>query len=120
MPREALYGYSPTGAVLTLVLPLALFIVVMIGMSLVLHRPRTVPGRQPVPDRAAPPMAPAAQEDSPGPGDDTSVSETLVSDPPGGTDAGHAAVGDPAAADSPSGATAVGDPDSTQPPEEPD
>ena len=120
MPREELYGYSPTGAVLTLVLPLALFIVVMIGVSLVLHRPRTVPGHQPVPDRAAPPTAPAAREDIPEAGDDTAVSETLVSDPPGGTDAGDAAAGDPAAADSPSGDTAVGDPDSTQPPEEPD
>jgi hypothetical protein len=120
MPREALYGYSPSGAVLTLVLPLALFIVIMIGMSLVLHRPRTVPGRPPVPDRAAPPMAPGAGEDILVAGDDTAVSETLVSDPSEGADAGGAAVGDPAVADSPSGSTAVGDPDSTQPPEDPE
>jgi hypothetical protein len=120
MPREALYGYSPSGAVLTLVLPLALFVVVMIGMSLVLYRPRTVPGQQPVPDRAAPPVTTGPREDVPEAGEDTAVSETLVNDPPRGADAGGGAVGDPAVADSPSRDTAVGDPDSTQPPEGPE
>jgi hypothetical protein len=120
MPREALYGYSPTGAVLTLVLPLALFIVVMIGLSIVFHQPRTVPGRQPAPDRAVPPAAKAAQEDGPGDGDDTAVSETLVTDPPGGADAGGGAVRDTAAGDAPSGGTAVGDPVSPETPEDPE
>ena len=41
----ALFGYSNGGAVLTLVLPLGLFIVVMIGLYVAFVRRRTVPGR---------------------------------------------------------------------------
>ena len=44
----ALFGYSTSGAVLTLALPLGLFIVVMIGLYFVFRR-RTVPGRRTVP-----------------------------------------------------------------------
>jgi hypothetical protein len=116
IPREALYGYSPTGPVLTLVLPLALFVVVMIGLALVFHQPRTAPGRQPAPQ--------AAREDISGAGEDTAVSETLVTGTHGGDDAGRSVAGrDPAAADPPSPPTpgpAVGDPASTEPPDGPD
>jgi hypothetical protein len=42
----ALFGYSSSGAVLTLALPLGLFIVVMIGLYFVFRR--TVPGHRPV------------------------------------------------------------------------
>jgi hypothetical protein len=44
----ALFGYSTGGAVLTLVLPLGLFIVVMIGLYVAFARRRTVPGQRPV------------------------------------------------------------------------
>jgi hypothetical protein len=111
IPRETLDGYSPTGAVLTLVLPLALFIVVMIGMSFVFFRPRTMSG--PTVNAARPDIAAAGD-------DDTVVSETLVSDPGADADADSGAAGDPAIADSPSGGTAVDDPDSTQPPDDPE
>ncbi len=80
-PSAALFGYSPGGAVLTLVLPLGLFIVVMIGMSFVFRRPRTVPGRQVAGDRAVPPAPGTAREEREPDGDDTAVSDTLVSDP---------------------------------------
>jgi len=60
----ALFGYSSGGAVLTLVLPLGLFIVVMIGLYFVFRRrtvpgPRTVPGHRPV--AGARPVAPDPQ-----------------------------------------------------------
>jgi hypothetical protein len=51
----ALFGYSTSGAVLTLALPLGLFIVVMIGLYFVFRR-RTVPGHRPV--AGAKPVAP--------------------------------------------------------------
>ena len=50
----ALFGYSSSGAVLTLALPLGLFIVVMIGLYFVFRR--TVPGHRPV--AGAKPVAP--------------------------------------------------------------
>ena len=57
----ALFGYSSGGAVLTLVLPLGLFIVVMIGLYFVFRR-RTVPGQRTVPGHrpvaGAKPVAP--------------------------------------------------------------
>jgi hypothetical protein len=84
-----LFGYSTSGAVLTLVLPLGLFIVVMIGMSVVFRRPRTMPGRQPVAGRAVPRTAARAREDRQPDGDDTAVSDTIVTDTAG--DAGDPA-----------------------------
>ena len=57
----ALFGYSTSGAVLTLALPLGLFIVVMIGLYFVFRR-RTEPRRRPVPGHrpaaGAKPVAP--------------------------------------------------------------
>ncbi len=50
----ALFGYSTSGAVLTLALPLGLFIVVMIGLYFVFRR--TVPGHRSV--AGAKPVAP--------------------------------------------------------------
>jgi hypothetical protein len=50
-------SYYPIGAqVMTLVLPLGLFIVVMIVMFFLLSRPHTVPGRRPI--AGARPVAP--------------------------------------------------------------
>ncbi len=64
-PPAALFGYSPGGAVLTLVLPLGLFIVVMIALSLVFSRRRSVPRRRDVPGHGpvtgAQPVAPEPQ-----------------------------------------------------------
>lgn len=67
VPSAALFGYSTTGAVLTLVLPLGLFVVVMIVLYLAFSRRRTVPehrtiaGAKPVaPDRQAARNAAAA------------------------------------------------------------
>lgn len=57
-PSATLFGYSSGGAVLTLVLPLGLFIVVMIGLYFVFRR-RTVPGHPPV--AGARPVAPDPQ-----------------------------------------------------------
>ena len=57
-PSATLFGYSSGGAVLTLVLPLGLFIVVMIGLYFVFRR-RTVPGHRPV--AGARPVAPDPQ-----------------------------------------------------------
>jgi hypothetical protein len=55
----ALFGYSTGGAVLTLVLPLGLFIVIMIAMYFVFGRRHTVPGRGTV--VGAKPVAPEPQ-----------------------------------------------------------
>ena len=104
-PSAALFGYSPGGAVLTLVLPLGLFIVVMIGVSVVFRRPRAAPGRQLAGARAVPPAAEDGQPD----GDDTAVIDTLVSDTAGGARARDSAVGDVASGDTPSGDVAAGD-----------
>lgn len=77
-PPAALFGYSAGGAVLTLVLPLALFTVVMIGMTVAFRPGRALPaGRR----RPAGPDAARVQPDD----EDTAVHDTLVSD-----DAGHA------------------------------
>jgi hypothetical protein len=63
-PSATLFGYSSGGAVLTLVLPLGLFIVVMIGLYFVFRR-RTVPGQRTVPGHrpvgGARPVAPDPQ-----------------------------------------------------------
>jgi hypothetical protein len=104
-PSAALFGYSPSGPVLTLVLPLGLFVVVMIGIALVFHREHAVPGRQLAGSRAVPATAAAAH---PGPdGDDTAVSDTVVSD--AAADARDSAVSDPASGETPSGDTPGGD-----------
>jgi hypothetical protein len=55
----ALFGYSTGGAVLTLVLPLGLFIVIMIAMYFVFGRRHTVPGRSSI--AGAKPVAPEPQ-----------------------------------------------------------
>ncbi len=55
----ALFGYSTSGAVLTLALPLGLFIVVMIAVYLVFSRRHAVPGRGPI--GGAKPVAPEPQ-----------------------------------------------------------
>ncbi len=59
IPSAALFGYSTSGAVLTLVLPLGLFIVVMILLYLVFSRRRTLPERRTI--AGAKPMAPEPQ-----------------------------------------------------------
>ena len=59
IPSAALFGYSTTGAVLTLVLPLGLFIVVMIVVYLVFSRRRAVPGHRTI--AGAKPVAPDPQ-----------------------------------------------------------
>lgn len=105
---------------LTLVLPLGLFIVVMIGMSVVFRRPRTVPGRQLAQDRAVPPTADRAGQDRQPDGEDTAVNDTLVTDTAGGAGAPDSAVGDLASGDTPSGDMAVGDNASTETPEAPE
>jgi hypothetical protein len=56
----ALYGYNSGGAVMTLVLPLGLFIVVMIALYFVFSRPHRVPGRRPI--TGARPVAPAGNQ----------------------------------------------------------
>ena len=105
-PSAALFGYSPSGPVLTLVLPLGLFVVVMIGMALVIHREHAVPGRQLAGGRAVPPTAAAAH---PGPdGDDTAVSDTIASDVVAGAAAQDKAVSDLASGDTSSGDTPSG------------
>jgi hypothetical protein len=117
-PSAALFGYSPSGPVLTLVLPLGLFVVVMIGMALVFHREQAVPGRQLAGSRPVPPTAAAAH---PGPdGDDTAVSDTVVSD--AAADARDSAVSDPASGETPSGDTPSGDAGAADPaaPDPPD
>jgi hypothetical protein len=119
-PSAALFGYSPGGAVLTLALPLGLFIVVMIGMSVVLRRPRTVPGRQLARARAVPPTADRAREDRQPDGEDTAVIDTLVSDTAGGAGARDSAAGDPASGDTPSEDMAAGDNASTETPQAPE
>lgn len=58
-PSATLFGYSSGGAVLTLVLPLGLFIVVMIVLYLVFSSRRTAPGRRTV--AGAKPVAPDPQ-----------------------------------------------------------
>lgn len=77
-PAAALFGYSPSGAVLTLVLPLGLFIVVMIAMTAVFRPGHAVPARQPAGRRAA--SASAATARSQPDDEDTEVHDTLVSD----------------------------------------
>lgn len=82
-PAAALFGYSPSGAVLTLVLPLGLFILVMIGMTVVFRPRQAVPARPPGGRGAAPASATAAASQPDG--EDTEVHdavahETLVSD----------------------------------------
>ena len=82
-PAAALFGYSPGGAVLTLVLPLGLFVLVMIGMTVVFRPGSAVPGRQPAGRGAA--RASAAAARSQPDGEDTEVydaaaHDTLVSD----------------------------------------
>jgi hypothetical protein len=119
-PSAALFGYSPGGAVLTLVLPLGLFIVVMIGVSVVFRRPRAAPGRQLAGARAVPPAAGSAAEDEQPDGDDTAVIDTLVSDTAGGARARDSAVGDVASGDTPSGDVAAGDPAAPGTPEVPE
>lgn len=58
-PSAAVFGYSTTGAVLTLVLPLGLFIVIMIVVYLVFSRRRAVPERRTI--AGAKPVAPDPQ-----------------------------------------------------------
>jgi hypothetical protein len=58
-PSAAVFGYSTTGAVLTLVLPLGLFIVIMIVVYLVFGRRRAVPERRTI--AGAKPVAPDPQ-----------------------------------------------------------
>jgi hypothetical protein len=106
-----LFGYGTSGAVLTLALPLGLFIVVMIVLYLVFSRRRTVPGRrtiagakpvapEPPADRATPPKAGARGADIPADDDDTAVIDTAVSGTAvSGTAAGDTAAGDTAAGD---------------------
>jgi hypothetical protein len=91
-PSAALFGYSPGGAVLTLVLPLGLFTVVMIGMTVVFRPRQAVPARRP-----AGPDAARGQPDD----EDTAVHDTLVSDT-----AGHAGTPDSAVSPQPGGDTA--------------
>ncbi|HTT54598.1 MAG TPA: hypothetical protein VMH35_24670 [Streptosporangiaceae bacterium] len=59
IPPAALFGYATSGAVLTLALPLGLFIVVMIAVYVVSSRRRTVPGHGPA--GGAKPVAPEPQ-----------------------------------------------------------
>jgi hypothetical protein len=106
-PSAALFGYSPSGPVLTLVLPLGLFVVLMIGMTVVFHREHAMPGRQPAGNRVVPPTADAAHGELDG--DDTAVTDTVVSDPAEGAGARDSAVSDLASGDSPSGDTSSGD-----------
>lgn len=57
-------SYYPLGAqVMTLVLPLGLFILVMIALYFVFSRPHTVPGHRPV--TGAKPVAPAGEAAAP-------------------------------------------------------
>jgi hypothetical protein len=84
----ALFGYSPGGAVLTLVLPLGLFIVIMIAMYFVFGRRNPVPGRRTV--AGAKPAA--AEPQAPADDDDTAVSDTAISD----TAAGDVSADEPA------------------------
>ncbi len=100
---------------LTLVLPLGLFVVLMIGMTVVFRREHAVPGRQPARDRVVPPTADAAHIEPDG--DDTAVTDTVVSDMAEGAGARDSAVSDPASGDSPSGDTVAGDPAAPGPPE---
>ena len=102
-PSAALFGYSPSGPVLTLVLPLGLFVVLMIGMTVVFRREHAVPGRQLAGDRVVPPTADAAHIEPDG--DDTAVIDTVVSDPAEDAGARDSAIGDLASGDSPSGDT---------------
>ena len=106
----ALFGYSTGGAVLTLVLPLGLFIVIMIAMYFVFGRRHTVPGRstvvaakpvapEPLADRGTPPKVGALREDIAADDDDTAVSDTAV---------GDTAVSDPAAGDASADEPAAG------------
>jgi hypothetical protein len=55
----ALFGYSTSGAVLTLVLPLGLFIVLMIGLYFLFSRRRSAPGHRTI--AGARPVAPGPQ-----------------------------------------------------------
>ncbi len=59
----ALFGYSTSGAVLTLVLPLGLFIVLMIGMYFVFSRRSSAPGHRTIAGaRPVAPEPPAARD----------------------------------------------------------
>ena len=85
-PAATLFGYSSGGAVLTLVLPLGLFIVVMIVLYFVFSRRRAVPAPRAI--AGAKPVAPdpqtvgARREDIPANGEDTAVHDTVVGDSP--------------------------------------
>lgn len=109
IPSATLFGYSTSGPVLTLVLPLGLFIVVMIGMTVVFRPGHAVPTRQPAGDRAAP-AGPGAARGQPD-GEDTEVHDTLVSDTAGEAGAQDSAVSGQAGGDAPDGNTAVEDPE---------
>ena len=83
IPAAGLFGYSPGGAVLTLVLPLALFIVVMIGMTVVFRPGHALPTRQPAGRRAGPASTAAARgqpEDADTEVHDAVAHDTLISD----------------------------------------
>jgi hypothetical protein len=114
----ALFGYSPSGPVLTLVLPLGLFVVVMIGMTIVFRPRQAVPARSKARDRVRPASAGAArsQPDS----EDTEVHDTLVSDTDEGASAQDSAVSDRAGEDTPSAGTGEGDAAATGTPEAPE
>ena len=105
---------------LTLVLPLGLFVVVMIGMSVVFGRPGTVPGRRLAQDRSVPPTGDRAREDRQPEDEDTAVSDTIVGDTAGGGGARDSAAGELAGGDTPSGDTAVGDNAGTDTPQAPE
>jgi hypothetical protein len=109
IPSATLFGYSTGGAVLTLVLPLGLFIVVMIGMTVVFRPGHAMPARQPAGDRAVPagPDAARSRPDD----EDTEVHDTLVRDTAGDAGAEDSAVGGQAGGDTPNGNTVVEDPE---------
>lgn len=117
-PAAALFGYSPGGAVLALVLPLGLFILVMIGMTVVFRPRQAVPARQPAGGRAGPASADAARSQPDG--EDTEVHDTLVGDTAGVASAQDSAVADRAGGDTPRPDAVAGDAAATGTAEEPE